>query len=463
MIKHSRIVAAGVVAILSIGVVVRRGNNAPPRSMATEILSGPAAGTPEVQPVHTGRHAAEGWSTADDPRTAVQEAVAMMRARLGGKSPSFVLASFTALYNCGATINALRAELGPDVKIHGITSVAGLMTNEGLHVGKVVGVLGVADEGIQFGVGGVDPDQWPSLKDAGKAAILRAIADAGRLPNEKPNLILCAASMRRGGEMKLLEGIASVVGPDVPVMGGNAGDEKADHHWAQFSQNCTYRDGLVLTAVYSKRKLGWAFESGFRITDKTGIVTKSDGKTLYEINHRPALDVYNEWLNGRLLDYMRTHGPAEISIFTVQYPLGKVLRGANGQVGYLISHPAPTQADIGPKTVPVYALIEQGSNIELVSESWQTNLNRAELAPSDALVRGDIPRDDAMFGMLFFCSGAYSFIPAAERSKLPLLVTNAIGDTPFLGMMTIGEQGYIPGVGNVSANLVVSMVAVGNK
>ena len=235
----------------------------------------------------------------------------MLRARLGGKQPSFVLASFTVLYDRDATIGALRAELGPNVKIHGITSVAGLMTNEGLHVGKVVGVLGVADEGVQFGVGGVDPDQAPSLKDAGKTAILRAIADAGRQPNEKPDLILCAASMRHGGEMKLLDGIASIVGPDVPVMGGNAGDEKSDHHWSQFTRTSTYREGLVLTAVYCKRKLGWAFESGFRITDKTGIVTKSDGKTLYEIDHRPALNIYNEWLNGRLLDFMHSHGTAE--------------------------------------------------------------------------------------------------------------------------------------------------------
>src|SRR4029077_2805051 len=103
------------------------------------------------------------------------------------------------------------------------------------------------------------------------------------------------------------------------------------------------------------------------------------------------------------------------------------------------------------------------SRVQLFSGTWQTILNRAELAPRNSLIQGDIARSDGMFGALFFCAGAYNCIPATERPKLPLLVNNAIGDVPFLGMMTVGEQGYIPGVRSVSANLVESMVTVGNK
>jgi hypothetical protein len=344
-----------------------------------------------------------------------------------------------------------------------MTSVAGIMNNEGLHTGKVVGVLGVASDAVAFGVGSVDPDKCPSLEEAGKTAILSAIAAAGHKPTERPDIILFTASMRRGGEMKMLDGIGSVVGMDVPVLGGNAGDEKFDHQWMQFTQDAQYHEGLVLTAIYSKPKVGWAFENGFRITDKTGIVTKSDGRTIFEIDNRPALDVYDEWLNGALMDYIHKSGHWDIAGFTAQYPLCKVLRGPNGQVGYMTSHPVPKEEDMATKTVPVYALMEQGSRVQLFSGTWQTILNRAELAPANALIRGDIPRNQAMFGTLFFCAGAYSCIPAGERNKLPLLVNNALGDVPFMGVMTVGEQGYIPGVRNVSANLVESMVTVGNQ
>ncbi|HEX3358796.1 MAG TPA: FIST N-terminal domain-containing protein [Tepidisphaeraceae bacterium] len=410
------------------------------------------------------RSAAVGWSVADDPRQAVHDAVASMRAHLNGKQPTFALASFTVGYDRVATIAALRSELGPDVRIHGCTSVNGVMTNEGLHRGNVgaVGVLGVANEDVKFGVGDVDPDKFPSLEEAGKSCIQQAIADAGHQPGDRPNLILFTASMRRGGEMKMLDGIADVVGSDVPVLGGNAGDEKFDRTWTQFTQKNMYHEGLVLTVVYSKKKVGWAFESGFHITDKTGIVTKSDGQTLYEIDHRPALDVYNEWTNGALMDYINKKGHYDIAGFTAQYPLCVVMHGPSGQVGYMTAHPVPKEADMGPKTVPVYALVEQGSRIQLFNGTWQTLLNRAELAPANSLIRGDISRDNGMFGALFFCSGAFYCIPADERPKIPMIVDNAMGDIPFLGIFTVGEQGYIPGVRNVSANLVESMVTVGN-
>jgi hypothetical protein len=440
------------------------GNDTAPRQHSAAVSATNRAGSiKSIVPAAAGRQASVGWSNADDPRAAAREAVAKMRAGLGGKNPSYVIASYTVLFDREPLIDALRSELGSTVQIHGLSTVAGLMTNDGLHTGKVVGVLGVASDEVAFGVGDNDPDQFSTLEESGKQAILDAIAAAGRTPDEKPDLILFSASMRRGGEMKLLDGIASVVGADTPVLGGNAGDEKFDGVWTQFTHKGMYHNGLVVTAVYSKRKLGWAFESGFRITEKTGIVTKSDGKTLYEIDGRPALDVYNEWLNGALMDYIRAKGHWDIAGWTAQYPLCVVLRGPNGQVGYMTSHPVPKEEDTKTGTLPVYALIEQGSRVQLFSGTWQTIMNRAELVPANALIRGDIARNDAMFGMLFFCCGAYNCIPEAERSKLPFLVNNAIGDVPFLGVLTVGEQGYIPGVRNVSANLVESMVVVGNK
>lgn len=465
MFKRATIVT--LIVMLGVGswFVVARTRGGAVRSSTASVLSGRSGSTGAMsaaQPAKA-RDSAVGWSVAEDPVAAAREAVAMMRSRLGGKEPKFALAAFTVLYNEDEIVKTLRAELGPKVQIHGMTSVAGVMSNEGLHTGKAVAVLGVASEGVNFGVGDVDPDQSPSLEEAGKSAILKAIAAAGHQPNERPDMILFTASMRRGGEMKLLDGIASVVGSDTPVLGGNAGDELFDHQWMQFTQTGEYHEGLVLTAIYTKHKMGWAFENGFRITDKSGIVTKSDGKTIFEIDGRPALDVYDEWLNGELTDYVLKSGHWDIAGFTAQHPLCKVLHGPNGQVGYMTSHPVPKEEDAKAKTLPVYALIEQGSRVQLFSGTWQTIMNRAELAPSDALIRGDIQRNDAMFGVLFFCAGAYSCIPQNERGKLPLLVTNAIGDVPFIGMMTVGEQGYIPGVRNVSANLVESMVTVGNQ
>jgi hypothetical protein len=54
-------------------------------------------------------------------------------------------------------------------------------------------------------------------------------------------------------------------------------------------------------------------------------------------------------------------------------------------------------------------------------------------------------------------------IPEEERSKIPVLVKTAIGDAPFIGTFTFGEQGHIRGVGNLHGNLVNSMIVFTEK
>ncbi|MEA2053476.1 MAG: hypothetical protein U9O90_11805 [Euryarchaeota archaeon] len=44
-----------------------------------------------------------------------------------------------------------------------------------------------------------------------------------------------------------------------------------------------------------------------------------------------------------------------------------------------------------------------------------------------------------------------------------VLVKTAIGDAPFIGTFTFGEQGHIQGVGNLHGNLVNSMIVFSKK
>ena len=81
--------------------------------------------------------AATGWSTLDDPRLAVEEAVAHAKARLSNPQPSYAFVLYTINHSPSLIHAALEEQLGPQVKIHGLSSSVGVMTNEGLHIGKV--------------------------------------------------------------------------------------------------------------------------------------------------------------------------------------------------------------------------------------------------------------------------------------------------------------------------------------
>ncbi|MBN1554602.1 MAG: FIST C-terminal domain-containing protein [Phycisphaerae bacterium] len=412
---------------------------------------------------NSNRHAAVGWSVAEDVRQAVRDAMAMARKDLGNEKAVFAYVAPTVGYQVETVMEELDKLLEPGAKVYGITSGKAVMTQYGYHVGKVgsIAILLVGEKaGIRFGVGSVDGVNPADLEAQGAEAIRQCIADAKLPPKTKPDMVLYCGHSYFSGEMKILDGIAGVVGSDVPVVGGNARDDTLTGQWRQFTRDKIYGKGLVLAALFTDKKIGWAFESGFRLTDTGGKVTKAnpEGNLLYEIDGRPALDVYDEWLGGKLIPVLKGKTRAELVKYTALNPLCRVLKGPKGQVGYLVAHPIPTQQNLEDRALPVYSQIVEGSEIALFAGQWQNLLNRAEKVPSIALQRAEQKPEDIAFGVMYFCWGARNTIPESEVPTIPLLVRNQIPGVPFVGVFTGGEQGPLQGIRNVNCNLVVSMV-----
>jgi hypothetical protein len=75
----------------------------------------------------------------------------------------------------------------------------------------------------------------------------------------------------------------------------------------------------------------------------------------------------------------------------------------------------------------------------------------------------NLSKEDVAFGIYTYCAGSMLAIPEKERPKMPMLVKAALGDAPFIGTFTFGEQGLIQGMGNYHGNLVNSMVVFSDK
>lgn len=409
------------------------------------------------------RHAATGWSEAPDARVAVREAMAMARKRLGDEKVVFAYVAPTVGYDVKTVMDEVNTLLDPGAKVYGITSAMAVMTDDGFHdrlEGTIAILLVGENAGVRFGVGSVDGIDPKGLEEQGAEAVRRTIADAGMPPGAKPDFILYCGDSHYGGEMKILDGIADVVGKDVLVVGGNARDNLMSEQRHQFTRDAMHSQGLVLAAMFTEKKIGWAFESGFRLTETGGVVTKAneEGTLLYEINGRPALDVYDEWLGGKLIPVLKGKTRAELARYTGLNPICRVLKGDEGQVGYLVAHPIPTQENLEDRALPVYSQILEGSEIRLFAGQWQNLLNRAEKVTSKALYRAELRPDTTAFGVMYFCFGARKTLPQSEVPTIPLLVKNQIPGVPFIGVFTGGEQGPLPGIRNVNCNLVVSMV-----
>ncbi len=421
--------------------------------------------------------AAVGWSVKSNYSEAASEAITMAKNKLGNNKPVFAYVVFTPRLTPeenNKTADEVRLQLGPDVKMVGLTTKLGVVTNDGLHIGQngSFGILLIASNNITFGVGEVDLLNFTTPQEAGSTAIQNAIADAGS-PQGLPDLVLYIGTTRRGEEMRILDGIAEIIGAEIPVIGGNANDDKVTGLWRQITHHRSYNNGLILVAVYTDLNTGWGFETGYKLTDKRGNVTTSDGFLISEIDGRPALDVYDEWLDGELYQRLNAgefdDGTGNISFdkikkFTLQNPIARVIRTADGRTGHYTISPIPNSADIQSKKLRVFAEIQQGWEIALYRGTWQTHMNRAETIPLDAMDRAGLDPGQGMFCIMQFCNGLRSQIPSEEFPKIPAITDDILGGTPFIGAITGGEEGPLPEVGrNVNANLIECMIIVGEQ
>lgn len=399
-----------------------------------------------------------GWSDNNDEMKAVEEAVSSVRTQLGGKSPDIAILFSTAGYDSNKVLSEVRRLL-PDVQIYGGTSCLAVQTKEGFHVGGKgsLALLAVATENITFGVGGASIDDFPTAREAGKAAIQAAMEAAGEKGASKPKLVLMTGSV--GHEEALLAGIEEVIGKDVPVLGGSAGDNYITGEWRQFTNGDVYSNGISLCAIYTDLKVGWAYEAGYLRSENRGTITRAEGRIIYEIDNRPAAEVYNEWTGGAVVADKLATGGSVLSKATF-YPLAKVIK--NEEKEYTLSiHPLSINAS--DHSLEVFVNVEEGDEVLLMHGDWELLLNRALTTPTKALESEALSKEDVSFGIYTFCAGTMLAIPEDERPKMPVLVKTAIGDAPFIGTFTFGEQGHIPGVGNVHGNLVNSMIIFTEK
>jgi len=422
-----------------------------------------------------GTQVGTGWSTKENPEEAVREAVEMALEGKQDRIPDFAIlfaSSGSDMASILATANKLFQN---KTKIYGGTSDSrAVMTNKGFakatdrayEYAKMEGkrslaIMTVTSKDIVFGVGSANFSDYPSVQEASKTAILNAIKSAGKSPNELPQAILITPG--RSMEEEAVEGVEKVVGKHTPILGGTPGGPT----FAVFGENNkVYEKGVSLSVIYTKLSVGSTFEGGFDVKDpNSGIVTKVDGQAIVEIDHKPALDVYDEWLGGEITKLCREVPRFDLvrALLTL-HPIYRKYTGPDGKVYSLFSHPWPKDKTLVERAVSTSTKIKVGERIYLSHGTWETLMNRIGNLPKHAKINGKMDiQKKPIFGIGYICAGVLGTIPEAERGKMPLLLNYANNDAPFIGTFTWGEQGHFPGIGNKHGNLLTSFIVVTDK
>lgn len=396
-------------------------------------------------------------SVLADSAAAFAETYDRVHERLGG-DPDLLLLYHTTEHD-GAALRAATGALPPGVRVMGSTTCFGLLSEEGTFIGThVLGLLGLRTPGISAGAGlaakGADPAA------AARRALLAALDEADR-PGETPDLVLLSSTA--GDEEAVLAGIASVVGPAVPVWGGTAGGPRlggascGDDLGRVFGRvavrGADATDAVALAAVFAPTPIARSFHNGCVPTAFSGAITATDApRVIRSIDGEQAADVYSRWIESH------TGAPVEGDAFDLM-PLGREIGRIGAYPMYALTHVAARRGD---GALAVMTDVAEGEEVRLMIGAWESIAARPARAV-EAAIGLQAPDADRVSGaMIAFCAGMLPRI-APEIEMVQHSVRTAMRGHPFLGAFTFGEQGCLAGERSVHGNLMISTVVFGER
>lgn len=391
----------------------------------------------------TAIHMTSAHSVANSVDLAIDE-IAQRLAQSACARPHLLTVFATeALAQAGAI--AKLTQRFPGVPVFGGTSCRGVITDAGVHIGAphAIGVLAISDEGGAYATGSAPIGDDP--RSAARDALERALAKAGR-PFEIPAQIWTCQPP--GCEEKVLAGYADIVGMGCPIIGGSSADETIGGQWRQFSEEGLLENSVVVAVLFPTQPVGLAFKSGYAPTEYSGVVTRSAGRRVSEIDGQPAAKVYAKW-TGDIID---PNVAGMILQQSTAYPLARRVGAFAGVDEFLLSHPATVEPDA---SMTLFTDVCEGETLRLMNGSRNSLIERAGEVIKDAKLALPEPDRAIAGGLVIYCGGCMLSV-ADELEAVASSMKTAFGEAAFLAPFTFGEQGALVSSGNRHGNLMIA-------
>jgi hypothetical protein len=390
-------------------------------------------------------------SLAPTESEAVREMVARLQQRPGGAVVQGGLVYCTPHHDTEALTAELTRAL-PGVPFVGATSCQGVGSSHGwLHGARAVTALWLLGEGFRFGVASLPKAR--AGETMGRKLAERALANAGM-----GSARFALLHSTPGGEEDLVAGLQAALGRETVLLGGSAADEDLSGRWSVFSSESGARtDGMVLAVCDWPGRIASSFRGGAMVTPFRGKVTAAQDRALLEIDHRPAAEVYNAWLEGKLSKALEEGG--SVMPDTALHPLG-VFRGkAQAPSGYILIHPEAILPR--EKSLLLFARVEEGEEVVLMSATRVGYAGRGASVAQRALMEGGMPASEVVGGLLLYCAGCMLTLQQ-ETSEMLRAFSEAVAGAPFVCSFCFGEQGCaLPGRAD-HGNLMTGVLLLGH-
>lgn len=362
--------------------------------------------------------------------------------------PQLVIASYSSLCNHDELIAGLASRF-PNSGILGASTCRGALTSKGIVAfGEAnLSLWGLCDQDGDYGVGFAEfkGDVVGATQSALESAMQRCNREG-----ELPDLVWMHASP--GQEEAVVATIDQFFGGDVLIVGGSAADETLEANWTCFAAKQVAGDGVSVAVMFSGFEISTSFQSGYLPTLSTGVATRCEGRTVFEIDNQPAAAVYNRWANN-LVDLDNTTLPANVLGSSTLSPLGVAVGDVSGIPYFSLVHPETYTEDLA---LTFFCEVNEGDTLTLMSGSVDNILSRPGRVANEAIFHPDAGDGEVIGGLVVFCGGCLLAVePRADEISGHL--NESMQGSPYLGCFTFGEQGCLLGGENRHGNLMISV------
>ena len=368
-----------------------------------------------------------GQSARKDAYEAGIEACKQAMEKLGKNKPDLTIVFSSVSLDPEQVVRGVR-KASNDAPLIGCTD-AGSITNTG-PVSNAVGVMAISSDKLEFYTG-LGEGIKDGAREAGRA-VAKEVQEKAKSPLK---VFLMFPDVLTGNGADIVRGVLDVLGEHFPVLGGAAGDDFLFEKTYQYENGKVVSGAVAGVGISGDFVMGAGVRHGWMPIGTPMIVTKSKGSVVYELDHKPAVKIYEDYFGDRAEDLKKE----PLARLAITYPLGIKLPEFDE---YLIRDPI-TVDDKGAITCA--AEIPEGSEIRLMIGSKEKAIEAAEDAArklmKDFKEKGAAPK----FVLMFNCIAREKLFGARANDEIQAVMKIIGNEVPLLGFYTYGEQAPIGG------------------
>ncbi len=377
-----------------------------------------------------------GLSTGKKPALAAKEAVSLARINIGRQKIDLAIVFSSIDITSYTLLKALNESL-EGIPIIGCSGAA-VISNQGVFKHGLVVMLLSLPPHMYFNTAYVRDIKKKTALNAGRELgekLLSGFRDARR----DLSVIFSDGLMDEGSNF--IYGLQERLGKSFPMVGASASDNMRFLKTYVYYNQEVFSDGAVGLLWGGKLNFGLGIKHGWKPLGKPRTVTAAKGNIVYEIDNKPAVKIYEEYL---------AYDPAklqkEIKHLSILYPIGIYLPG---EEEYLLRNVVSIENN---GSLRFQGNVIEGNQIRLMIGTKESCITAAQQAAQEAkkgllAMVSDIYKEEMNNLVFIFDSASRYILLKREINKELETIRDSFGrDTPIIGLYTFGEQAPLKSV-----------------